>query len=342
MMSELPPERIVNPQTMAEDKVIDLALRPVRLDEFIGQRRLRENLRVFILAARQRGEALDHVMLSGPPGLGKTTLAHIIAHEMGTSLRSTSGPAIDHAGDLAAILTNLQPHDSFFIDEIHRLNASVEERLYPAMEDLHIDIILGKGATAEPLILDINPFTLIGATTRAGAISAPLLSRFGIILRLNYYTDDEMEEIVERSARLLTINITAEGIRELARRSRGTPRIANRLLRRVRDFAQIEGDGVINEPIAQQALAALEVDGEGLDRMDRLLLQILIEHHRGGPVGVGNLAVSLGEETSTLEDVYEPFLIQRGFLQRTARGRVATPNAYRHLNIPEPGGGQLF
>jgi len=323
--------RVVNPQAGDDDRTVDLTLRPARLDEFIGQRRLKENLRVFVLAARQRGEALDHLLLSGPPGLGKTTLATIVAHELGVSLRTTSGPALEHAGDLAAILTNLQARDCLFVDEIHRLGVAVEERLYPAMEDRRIDILLGKGPAAETMVLPVPPFTLIGATTRAGAISAPMHSRFGIVLRLDYYPDDELAEIVRRAARLLAISVTEDGIAAIARRARGTPRIANRLLRRVRDFAQLETNGAVDGALAAKALDRLEVDDAGLDRMDRALLTVLIDNYQGGPAGVATLAVALGEEVTTLEDVYEPFLIQRGFLQRTARGRVATPAAYRHL-----------
>ncbi len=336
-------ERLVNPRAAEDDRAVDLSLRPVRLDEFIGQQRLKENLRVFVLAAKQRGEALDHVLLSGPPGLGKTTLANIVAHELGVTLRATSGPALEHAGDLAAILTNLQERDCLFVDEIHRLGAPVEERLYPAMEDRRIDIVYGKGPAAETMVLPVPAFTLIGATTRAGAISAPLHSRFGIVLRLDYYPDDEMAAIVRRAAALLHIAIDPAGVEAIAARARGTPRIANRLLRRVRDFAQVETNGGIDGKLAARALDRLEVDALGLDRMDRALLRTVITNHAGGPVGVATLAVALGEETGTLEDVYEPFLIQRGLLQRTARGRVATAAAYTHLGLtPPPGTASLF
>lgn len=310
------------------------SLRPRYLDEYIGQERAKENLRIFIQAAKMRGESLDHVLLHGPPGLGKTTLAAVIANEMGVNLRITSGPTIEKAGDLAALLTNLQENDILFVDEIHRMNRAVEEILYPAMEDFSIDIIIGKGPSANSIRLDLPKFTLIGATTRSGQLSAPLRDRFGVILRLELYTTEELRRIVERSAGILGICIEPSGADEIARRSRGTPRIANRILRRVRDFAQVTANGVITRDVADKALNRLEIDHLGLDAIDRRMLRSIIEYYSGGPVGVETLAATINEEAVTLEDVYEPYLLQQGFLTRTPRGRCVTQKAYEHLGIP--------
>lgn len=317
------------------------SLRPKRLREYIGQEKAKENLSVFIDAAKMRGEPLDHVLLHGPPGLGKTTLSGIIANEMGVNIRVTSGPAIEKPGDLAALLTNLAENDILFVDEIHRLNRSVEEILYPAMEDFAIDIIIGKGPSANSIRLDLPRFTLIGATTRAGQLSAPLRDRFGVLLRLELYSPEELGQIVTRSAGILNVPIEPAGAAEIARRARGTPRIANRLLRRVRDFAQVRAGGVITQGVADQALTALEVDQLGLDAVDRRMLRSIITHYGGGPVGLETLAATVGEEAVTLEDVYEPYLMQMGFLTRTPRGRCVTRQAYEHLGLPFQGQEQL-
>jgi Holliday junction DNA helicase RuvB len=322
--------------TTPQEEAIERALRPKALEEYIGQEKTRGQLEIFIEAARKRGEALDHVLLFGPPGLGKTTLAHIIAREMGVNLRHTSGPVLERAGDLAALLTNLEPRDVLFIDEIHRLSPVVEEILYPALEDYQIDIMIGEGPAARSLKLDLPPFTLVGATTRAGMLTNPLRDRFGIVARLEFYTPDELTRIIERSARLLEVAIDNDGAREIASRSRGTPRISNRLLRRVRDFAEVKADGHVTKEVADAALKMLDVDAAGLDVMDRKLLQAVIEKFGGGPVGVDNLAAALSEERDTIEDVIEPYLIQQGYLQRTPRGRVATVAAYRHFGLASP------
>ena len=321
-----------------QEEVIERALRPKALDEYVGQEKVRGQLSIFIEAARKRKEALDHVLLFGPPGLGKTTLAHIIAREMGVNLRHTSGPVIERAGDLAAMLTNLEPNDVLFIDEIHRLSPVVEEILYPALEDFQIDIMIGEGPAARSVKLDLPPFTLVGATTRAGMLTNPLRDRFGIVARLEFYSAAELTRIVERSARLLEVEIDAAGAREVAARSRGTPRISNRLLRRVRDFAEVRADGKVTKAVADEALKMLDVDGVGLDVMDRKLLRAVIDKFGGGPVGVDNLAAAIGEERDTIEDVLEPYLIQQGYLQRTLRGRIATALAYRHFGLHEPRG----
>ena len=325
-------------KTFLQEDAQEGSLRPKTLREYIGQEKAKENLSVFIEAARKREEALDHVLLHGPPGLGKTTLAGIIAQEMGAGIRITSGPAIEKPGDLAALLTNLNEGDILFVDEIHRLNRSVEEILYPAMEDYALDIIVGKGPSANSIRLDLPKFTLIGATTRAGQLSAPLRDRFGVTLRLELYTPEELSRIVTRSAGILNVEIEPDGAYEIARRSRGTPRIANRMLRRVRDFAQVKADGVITAAVADEALCALEVDQLGLDSVDRRMLGAIIDHYNGGPVGLETLAATIGEEAVTLEDVYEPYLTQLGFLTRTPRGRCVTQKAYGHLHRPIPGG----
>ncbi len=342
------PERIVAPQSASPNEdSIERALRPRALREYIGQHRVREQLEIFIQAARARNEALDHVLLFGPPGLGKTTLAHIIAHEMGVQLRQTSGPVLERPGDLAALLTNLEKNDVLFIDEIHRLSPVVEEILYPAMEDFQIDIMIGEGPAARSVKIDLQPFTLVGATTRAGMLTNPLRDRFGIVSRLEFYSTDDLAHIVERSARLLNAGASKEGAAEIARRSRGTPRIANRLLRRVRDYAEVKAQGRIDTETAAAALTMLEVDPMGLDLMDRKLLDAIVHKFDGGPVGVDSLAAAIGEERDTIEDVIEPYLIQTGFLQRTPRGRVATRTTWLHMGLKPPvgtGGGtpELF
>ena len=330
-MSEV--ERLVDPKLRGEDHVVEPAIRPRTLADYVGQAAMREQLEIFVSAARARSEALDHVLLFGPPGLGKTTLAHIVANEMGVSMRQTSGPVLERAGDLAAMLTNLEPRDVLFVDEIHRLSPAVEEVLYPAMEDYQIDIIIGEGPAARTLRLDLPPFTLVGATTRAGLLTSPLRDRFGIVHRLEFYTPEELTRIVTRSARILGVQIESAGAAEIGRRSRGTPRIANRLLRRVRDFAQVRGDGRVTAAIAGDALAMLRVDEAGFDDLDRRFLLIVIEKFDGGPVGLDTLGAALGEEPGTIEEVLEPYMIQQGLIMRTPRGRVATPAAYRHLGL---------
>jgi Holliday junction DNA helicase RuvB len=322
----------------AQEEALERALRPRQLADYVGQERIRDQLSIFIEAARRRREPLDHVLLFGPPGLGKTTLSHIVAHELGVNLRQTSGPVLERAGDLAALLTNLEPNDVLFIDEIHRLSPVVEEILYPALEDFQIDIMIGEGPAARSVKLDLPPFTLVGATTRAGMLTNPLRDRFGIVARLEFYTPEELTRIVARSSELLRVQIAPEGALEIARRSRGTPRIANRLLRRVRDYAEVRAGGVVTREVADAALSMLDVDMHGLDVMDRKLLRAVLDKFGGGPVGVDNLAAAIGEERDTIEDVLEPFLIQQGFLQRTSRGRMATPLSYRHFGLASPSG----
>ncbi|AGY91456.1 Holliday junction DNA helicase RuvB [Spiribacter curvatus] len=329
-------DRITTSNAAPDDEAVDRAIRPRKLSDYIGQQGVREQLEIFIGAARGRAEALDHVLVFGPPGLGKTTLAHIIAQELGVNLRQTSGPVIDRPGDLAALLTNLEPGDVLFVDEIHRLSAVVEEVLYPAMEDQQIDIVVGEGPAARSIKLDLPAFTLVGATTRAGLLTSPLRDRFGIVQRLEYYSVDELTTIVDRSAGLLNLAMEADGATEIARRARGTPRIANRLLRRVRDYAEVRADGRISQGVAAAAMDMLKVDDSGFDIQDRRLLSAIIEKFDGGPVGVESLAAAIGEERGTIEDVIEPYLIQQGFLHRTPRGRMATRHAYVHLNVPAP------
>jgi len=337
MPSESISARVKDSLPSDEDRQLDLTLRPTRIDEYIGQRQVKENLRVYMKAARGRREALDHVLLTGPPGLGKTTLANIIANEMSAELRSTAGPAIEKAGDIAALLTNLQEGDVLFIDEIHRLLPALEEKLYPAMEDYQLDLLIGQGAAARSIKLELPKFTLIGATTRAGLITAPLRGRFGIVFHLDFYPHEDLEVICKRSAEILGVEIDNEGAREIARRSRGTPRIVNRLLRRVRDYAEVDYDGRINKEVANDALNRMEVDTYGLDEMDRKLLLTIIEKFSGGPVGLGTISASIHEEKDSIEEIIEPYLIQIGFLDRTPRGRVATPLAYDHFGIKPPG-----
>ncbi len=326
---------LLSPQPR-DDESPEIGLRPLSLGEFVGQSRVKERMEIYIRAALERGEPLDHVLLYGPPGLGKTTLAHIIAAELGVGIRVTSGPAIERPGDLAAILTNLAPSDVLFIDEIHRLHRTVEEILYPAMEDFALDIIIGKGPSARSLRLDLQPFTLVGATTRIGLLTSPLRDRFGVVMRLEYYCPEDLARIVMRTAGIVGVSMDVEAAGELARRSRGTPRVANRLLRRLRDYAQVRADGVITADVAADGLAMLEVDGMGLDKNDHRLLRAIIVNYAGGPVGLDTLAAAISEETQTVEDVYEPYLIQIGLLQRTPRGRIVTPAAYDHLELPPP------
>lgn len=326
-------DRLVTAENMLEDEAVDHAIRPKRLQDYIGQQQVREQMELFITAARNRKEALDHVLIFGPPGLGKTTLAHIVANEMRVALKQTSGPALEKAGDLAALLTNLEANDVLFIDEIHRLSPAIEEILYPAMEDYQLDIIIGEGPAARSIKLDIPPFTLVGATTRAGLLTSPLRDRFGIVQRLEFYNDNELTHIVKRSAHILNVMIDEHGAKEIAKRSRGTPRIANRLLRRVRDFAEVKANGEITKDVAHGGLALLNVDHNGFDVMDRKLLLSIIEKFDGGPVGLDSLAAAIGEERDTIEDVLEPFLIQQGFVMRTPRGRVATKQAYLHFGL---------
>ena len=329
-------DRIISASPKKEEEVIDRAIRPKLLADYVGQPSVREQMNIFIQAAKLRNEALDHLLIFGPPGLGKTTLANIVANEMGVNIRSTSGPVLEKAGDLAAMLTNLEPYDVLFIDEIHRLSPAIEEVLYPAMEDYQLDIMIGEGPAARSIKLDLPPFTLVGATTRAGSLTSPLRDRFGIVQRLEFYSVEDLTSIVQRSAECLNLDLSENGAHEIARRSRGTPRIANRLLRRVRDYADVRNNGIISPEIAKQALSMLDVDSEGFDFMDIKLLQAIVERFDGGPVGLDNLAAAIGEERDTIEDVLEPYLIQQGFLQRTPRGRIATQRTYEHLKRFSP------
>ena len=330
-------ERLITASTRIDEEALDRAIRPDKLEDYVGQPAVREQMEIFIEAARSRNEALDHVLIFGPPGLGKTTLSHIIANELNVNMKHTSGPVLERPGDLAALLTNLEPHDVLFVDEIHRLSPVVEEILYPAMEDYQIDIMIGEGPAARSIKLDLPPFTLVGATTRAGLLTSPLRDRFGIVQRLEFYNADDLCSIVKRSAKILSVEIDDTGAMEIARRSRGTPRIANRLLRRVRDYAEVKADGNVNAEVAQKALDMLDVDANGFDMMDRKLMLAIIEKFDGGPVGVDSLAAAIGEERGTIEDVLEPYLIQQGFMMRTPRGRMATRTAYQHfgLNVPK-------
>lgn len=329
-------DRLIQPGALKEDEVIDRAIRPKSLADYTGQAHVREQMAIFIEAAKGRGDPLDHLLIFGPPGLGKTTLAMIVANEMGVNIKTTSGPVLEKAGDLAALLTNLEQNDVLFIDEIHRLSPVVEEILYPAMEDYQLDIMIGEGPAARSIKLDLPPFTLVGATTRAGALTSPLRDRFGIVQRLEFYKVEELSQIIQRSAHYLNMQLDSEGATEIARRSRGTPRIANRLLRRVRDYAQVKANGIVTIEVAAAALKMVDVDAEGFDYMDRKLLDAIIDKFMGGPVGLDNLAAAIGEEKETIEDVIEPFLIQQGFIQRTPRGRIATPRAYQHLGFDLP------